>query len=64
MHGTAQGSIMSPLLFLIMINDLPDVLQDTESSQFVDDSGVFKSGINLSHITKSIQNNLDRISTW
>jgi len=47
-----------------MINDLPDVLQDSESSLFADDSCLFKSGRNLSHITKSIQNNLDRISTW
>ena len=63
-NGTAQGSIISPLLFLIMINDLPDTLQDIESSLFADDSCLFKSGRNLSHITKSIQNNLDRISTW
>ena len=42
--GTAQGSIISPLLFLIMINDLPDVLVNIESSLFADDSAVFKSG--------------------
>jgi len=63
-NGTAQGSIISPLLFLIMINDLPDTLQDIESSLFADDRCLFKSGRNLSHITKSIQNNLERISTW
>ena len=43
-NGTAQGSIISPLLFLIMINDLPDVLVNIESSLFADDSAVFKSG--------------------
>ena len=43
-NGTAQGSSISPLLFLIMINDLPDVLANVESSLFADDSAVFKSG--------------------
>ena len=63
-NGTAQGSIISPLLFLIMINDLPNTLQDVESSVFADDSCLFKSGRNLAHIKKSIQDNLTRISDW
>ena len=41
-NGTTQGSIISPLLFLIMINDLPDVLVNVDSSLFADDSAVFK----------------------
>ena len=63
-NGTAQGSIISPLLFLIMINDLPDSLRDVESSLFADDSCIFKSGRNLNHITKYIQDNLNRIAEW
>ena len=45
-NGTAhcaQGSIISPLLFLLMMNDLPDSL-DVESSLFADDSCVSKAG--------------------
>jgi len=61
---TAQGSIIFPLLFLIMINDLPDSLCDVESSLFADDSCIFKSGRNLNHITKYIQDNLNRIAEW
>jgi len=53
-----------PLLFLIMINDLPNFLQDVESSLFADDSCIFKSGKNLKHINKLLQNNLDRLSDW
>ena len=63
-NGTAQGSIISPLLFLLMINDLPENLQDVESSLFADDSCVFKSGRNLNHIKKIIQENLKKISDW
>jgi len=61
-NGTAQGSIISPLLFLIMINDLPDYLQGVESSLFADDSCVFKSGKNLDTITKPVQENLNKIA--
>jgi len=63
-NGTAQGLIISPLLFLIMINDLPDSLRDVESSLFADDSCIFKSGRNLNHITKYIQDNLNKITEW
>jgi len=59
-NGTAQGSIISPLLFLIMINDLPDRLKGVESSLFADDSCIFKSGNNLDHIKNYIQDSLDK----
>jgi len=61
-NGTAQGSIISQLLFLIMINDLPNFLQDVESSLFAGDRCIFKSGKNLKHMNKLLQNNLDRLS--
>ena len=63
-NATAQGSIISPLLFLIMIKDLPDVLANVESSLFADDSAVFKSGQNLKYITQQIQKNLDKLGKW
>ena len=39
-------------LFLIMINDMPKELLDVESSVIADDSAIFKSGKNLTHIVK------------
>jgi len=63
-NGTAQGSINSPLLFLIMINDLLDRLEGVDSSLFADDSCIFKSGKNLDHIKNYIQDSLDKISNW
>jgi len=47
-----------------MINDLPDELEDVESSLFADDSCVFKTGKNLKHITKSVQDNLNKLALW
>jgi hypothetical protein len=42
-NGTAQGAIISPILFVITINDIPDTLSIVESSLNVDD---------VSHIKK------------
>ena len=60
----ALGSIISPLLFLIMINDLPNVPVNIESSMFVDDSAVFKSGKNIKYITEQVQKNLGKLEEW
>ena len=57
-NSTAQGSIISPLLFLLMINDLTESLSDVQTSLFADDSCVFKSGKDLKSITKKVQDNL------
>ena len=63
-NGTAQGSIISPLLFSIMINDLPDVITNAKSSLFADDSCIFKSGRNLDQLESNIQKNLTAIEKW
>jgi len=63
-NGTAQRSVISPLLFLIMINDLPDYLQGVEFSLFAYDSCIFKLGKHLDHIRNSIHDNLSKVSDW
>jgi len=65
-NGSPQGSPLSPLLFLVAINDLPDVLTGVEASLFADDSSIFQStGKNqLNKTTDIIQRNLDAVQNW
>ena len=63
-NGTPQGSVISPLLFLIMINDIPSGPEGVDMSLFADDSAVYTGGRNIKHITSKIQQAMDAIHTW
>ena len=63
-NGTPQGSIISPILFLVMINDLPASITKTEATLFADDSCLFTSGKNLSYIVHKMQDSLNKLVQW
>ena len=63
-NGTAQGAVISPILFICMIDDLPSVLTNVESSLFADDTAVYKSGRSIDHLNTTMQNNLANIQKW
>ncbi len=61
--GIPQGSILGPLLFLLYINDLPDVLQNTTPCLYADDTQIFCSSNNYELIDK-LNSDLQQISDW
>src|SRR6218665_3552999 len=63
-NGTPQGSIISPILFLIMINDIPHGLDGVEMSLFADDSSISAGHRNHSKLQNKIQLSLNSIYAW
>ena len=59
--GTSQGSVISPLLFLLMINVIPDLNQDTREAIFADDCAIWKSGRDIDQVIKELQIDLKKI---
>ena len=62
--GVHQGSVLGPLLFLIYINDLPDILQNTISSLFADDTVVYTTAPSADHLTVALNEDLNNVRNW
>ena len=63
MAGVPQGSIFGPLLFLIYINDLPNVLK-SNAKLFADDTSLFTIVKDKNESTNVLNNDLSLISKW
>ena len=63
-NGVLQGSNISPLLFIIMIDDLVQNLQNVLTLLFADDSTIYKVGTNLKHTLATVQKAFDEIKSW
>ena len=63
-NRTNQGSMISPELFISMIDDLPNSLQRVETSLFADDSSLYKGGRSIKLLQTAVQQDLDALQQW
>lgn len=64
-EGLPQGSVLSPTLFSIAINDITKQLEpDVNSTLYVDDFTIYKSAHSEAHSTRVLQNTINRLEQW
>ena len=63
-NGTPQGSSISPILFLLMINDLPEPTEGVSNAIFADDTALWKTGSDLETVIRQMQVNLTKVRKW
>ena len=64
-NGTPEGSIISPLLFSLMINDVyEEIVNEMGVSLFADDGAIWRRGKNVSFIVERLQRAITRVEEW
>lgn len=62
--GTPQGSILGPILTLIMLNDLNKSLRLSKSILFADDTTLYLQGANVEFLFIKMQRELNFVHEW
>ncbi len=61
--GVPQGSVLSPLMFLLYINDISQSIVEAFINMFIDDSSLYTIGTDFTQENDDSQNNITNVQS-